>query len=191
MKKLALMLIAFLAISGTSCAGNKTNDAAPINNDTNDIAVVDSVAVPMGPVIRTLDKSIKGADILPAITKQYEGKVVLIDFWATWCGPCRAAMKTIDAIKPELAQKGCVFVYITGETSPLDSWEKLIKTIDGEHYRLTDAQWNELCSQLNVQSIPTYLLLNKDGSVAYSNQQRGGYPGNDVLQNVIEVALSK
>ncbi len=192
MKKLAIMLVAFMAISGTGCAGNKADNTTAIeNNSINDTVVVDSAAVPTGPVIKTLDKNIKGADILPAITKQYEGRVVLIDFWATWCGPCRAAMKTIDAIKPELAAKDCVFVYITGETSPLATWEGMIKNIDGDHYRLTDAQWGDLCTQLGIPGIPAYLLLNKDGSVAYSNLQQGGYPGNDILQNNIEVALTK
>ena len=130
-------------------------------------------------------------DILPAITKAYEGKVVLIDFWATWCGPCRAAMKTIDAIKPELEKKGVVFVYVTGETSPQATWDTMIKKISGDHYRLTNKQWSDLGSQLGMQGIPCYLMLNKDGSVAYSNVTEGGYPGNEIIQNNAEVALTK
>ena len=150
-----------------------------------------ATSLPPHHVVVTIDPNLKGVDILPAITKKYEGKVVLLDFWATWCGPCRAAMKKLDTIKEDLMKKGVVFVYITGETSPLKNWEPMIANIKGEHYRLTNSQWTDLCGLLNIPGIPAYMLLNKDGSVAYSNLSTGGYPGNDILQNNIEVALTK
>ena len=120
-----------------------------------------------------------------------EGKWVLIDFWATWCGPCRQAMKLIDEIKPELQKKGVVFGYLTGETSPLEKWEGMIATIEGDHYRITNKQWGALCSSLGLRGIPSYMILNKDGSTAYDNFKTGGYPGSEVLQNQAEVALTK
>ena len=42
-----------------------------------------------------------------------------------------------------------------------------------------------------MAGIPAYMLLNKDGSVAFSNITQGGYPGNSLLQNLIETALTK
>ena len=128
---------------------------------------------------------------LKQITERHAGHVVFIDLWATWCGPCRMAMKQVDAIKPALMEKGAAFVYITGESSRLEDWSRMIKEIDGDHYRLTNEQWQHLCQSLGVPGIPAYVLYNSDGTEAFSNLQQGGYPGNEIIQNAMEAALSQ
>ena len=77
-----------------------------------------------------------------SIISKFKGKVLLVvDFWATWCGPCRMANKMMVPMKEELKGKDIVYLYITGETSPLKTWENMIPDIHGEHFRLTDTQW--------------------------------------------------
>ena len=128
---------------------------------------------------------------LQAIEKEYAGSVTLIDVWATWCPPCRRAMTVIDSIKPGYIEKGVKFVYITGETSPEKNWNDMIPNIHGDHYRLTNAQWETLMREQGIPGIPVYKVINKDGSTAFSNFTMGGYPGNEVIKPILDEALKK
>lgn len=185
MKKTMMLLAAAFLILGTGCA--KKNEPATVPTTP---TVQETNANPEYRVM-TISPDLKGEAILEAIKANYKGKVALLDFWATWCPPCCAAMQTVDEIKPALMDKGAVFVYITGETSPESAWQKMIPNIHGDHYRLTKEQWGELCGLLGIPGIPAYMLIGKDGKTAWDNLSEGGYPGNDIVGNQIEVALTK
>lgn len=103
--------------------------------------------------------------VFEAIIAKYKGKVVFIDFWATWCGPCRSGMKKMKPLKEELKDKDIVFVYITNQTSPEKTYNNMIPNIKGEHYRVSKDEWNYLAQKFNISGIPHYTLVNKEGKV--------------------------
>ena len=180
MKKILFLMAAALVLASCSQANAKKESTATEQTETAKLAPVAT--------LKTLDSSIMGEDIVKAAVAEFEGKVVLVDFWATWCPPCRQAMKLIDEIKPELKEKGCVFVYLTGETSPIDMFNEMYPNIDGTHYRLTKAQWESMLNFYGARGIPFYLLIGKDGKVVTTST---GYPGNDIIKNQMEVELTK
>ena len=126
--------------------------------------------------------------ILTAILERYRGKAVFFDIWATWCGPCRAAHKTIQPLKEELKDEDVVFVYLTGTTSPVDKWSEMIKEISGEHYYLTNEQYQSVLSQYESQGVPTYLIFDRNGNFIYKSV---GYPGNETMKANLLKALGK
>lgn len=132
--------------------------------------------------IKNIDASLTGTDIFKTIVKDYKGKKVLVDFWATWCGPCRQAMQTILPVKEELWGK-VAFVYVTGETSPKALWNKMAPDIHGDHYYVTAAQWTTLLKQFGVEGIPAYVVVGEDNEVVTKHI---GYPGNDVILNELK-----
>ena len=103
--------------------------------------------------------------LFDAIIEKYKGKVVFIDFWATWCGPCRSGMERIKPLKEELKEKNIEFVYITNQSSPIDTWNMMIPDIKGEHYRVEQDEWNHFASKFNISGIPHYVLVDKNGLV--------------------------
>ena len=111
---------------------------------------------------------IPAEELFNAITTPYRGKVVFVDFWATWCGPCKAAMRASEPVKKDFAGKDIVFLYLAGENSPKGTWEQMIPDIKGEHYRMTDAQWTYICNKFGVQGVPSYMIIAKDGTPTHS-----------------------
>ena len=125
----------------------------------------------------------EAALIFDAIIKKYKGKVIYVDFWATWCGPCRMGIEQIKPLKEELADKDIVFVYITNPTSPQSTWSNMIPDIKGEHYRVSNDEWNFLTAMFNISGIPHYVLVGKTGEIIHPDF---GHYDNQMLKLELE-----
>lgn len=120
----------------------------------------------------------KATDIFRKMTDPHKGKFVLVDFWATTCGPCIYGIKHMQPLRdkykgsPDLA-----FVYITDTGgSPEESYNKFISENDmGDNlFRLPEDEYNYLRQLFKFNGIPRYVMLDRDGNVVDDN-----FPGHN------------
>ena len=124
--------------------------------------------------------------ILGTILDRYRGKAVLIDIWATWCGPCRAGHEAMAPLKEELKGRNVQFVYVTSPSSPPSTWQDMIQDIDGDHYYLTKEQYRHILNQYESEGIPTYAIYDTQGQQTYKHI---GYPNVGEIKTELEKAM--
>ncbi len=81
-----------------------------------------------------------------------------------------------------------VFLYLADESSPEETWKKMIKDIPGEHFRLNKKQEEYLNQQLEIDAFPTYLIVNPEGIVTYRFE---GFPGAEEMQRQLQRAKAR
>jgi cytochrome c-type biogenesis protein len=126
----------------------------------------------------------------------YKGKVVFLNFWATWCPPCKKEIPDIEELYQEynLNKDDVVFLGVTNpksEAYPNNQDEKkddIIAFLDDNGYTFPTVfdETGELLQNYNISAFPTTFMIDKEGNVA------GYVPGmmtKDIMQNVINQVL--
>ncbi|MES2328404.1 MAG: TlpA disulfide reductase family protein [Bacteroidota bacterium] len=111
-----------------------------------------------------LGKDLKG-DALRL--SQFKGKYVIIDFWGSWCVPCRESTPHLISLYNKYKEKGLEVIAIAQEYEPTDSaWREAIKK-DGTAiwYNILNDKIDPMTKKYAVQAYPTKVLINKDGKI--------------------------
>ncbi len=108
--------------------------------------------------------SVKSLDGRPVRLSDYRNRPVIVDFWATWCGPCRASMPHLNALNQRYASKGLAVIGMSvDETGPAP----VRRFADGLKLRFTIALANDevLDAYGPIRSIPTTIFINRKGQI--------------------------
>lgn len=116
---------------------------------------------------------------LDALINRFKGKVLYIDLWGTWCGPCRREFAFNKALKEKFASEEVEFVYIAVEfaRNPTKKWQEMVKFYDisGYHFLADQALEADLRKRYDRDgtiSFPSYILVGKSGNIITLHARR-------------------
>ncbi|MEM9882167.1 MAG: TlpA disulfide reductase family protein [Planctomycetota bacterium] len=117
-------------------------------------------------------------------TEAMEGKIVLIDFWATWCAPCIAAIPTKNAIHETYADQGVVVLGVCGSSFGQDRHDQILERFDVKYPSARDASL-ENADRFRVTWWPTYVIVDRHGIV------RGVGLAGEHLEDAVKLLLEE
>lgn len=105
------------------------------------------------------------------------GKVVFVDFWASWCAPCMSEMPASKKLRDEYRGKEVVFIYLAFNDKE-ENWKNALdraELSDLQHvYLVTNPRTSSFAEKLKLKTIPRYLIYDKDGRLVNADAPRPG-----------------
>ena len=139
-----------------------------------------------------LDSLIDGKEIFHKLISPYRGRVIYIDVWGTWCGPCQRELEHLPKLHEALKGLPVTYMYLANN-SPEELWKKAAKRFglegtDQVNLLLPKEQQNAVEQYLGVRGFPTYVLVAPDGTIVTNQAPRPSSPSDvrKAIQELVE-----
>ena len=150
-KKLRLLIFLFCFNIFSSIA--QTNEDIPLNN-----LVINEVPKGISPL---LFEDFLGNEIT---LKNYMGKLVVINFWATWCAPCKKEMPSLDILSQDRKFQNLKIFAVNMETPNTQKTKKFFSELNIKNLEIYFDKNLNFVKEFKLRGVPTTILINKDGN---------------------------
>ncbi len=144
------------ALLGASLCGALACDRAT-QADSRSPALADGVAAP--------DFTLDGRDGRPITLSAFKGKVVIVDFWASWCAPCKDAMPHLEALYREHEAAGLVIVGVNIDAERVDA-ERFLEQVKVSFPIAFDGEQGPVATRWEPPKMPSSYIIDRAGRVA-------------------------
>lgn len=129
----------------------------------------------------------KNKTTLEEVLLQNKGNVIYVDFWASWCGPCRAAFPASRELHKKYPE--VVFLYLSTDAN-FEAWKKAnaFEQLESNSYLILNNKTSEYLLSLKIDFIPRYLIIDAQGVLVNANAPR---PNSDTIESELKKQLNK
>lgn len=119
----------------------------------------------------------------------FKGKVVLVDVWATWCGPCKQEIPHLKKMEEEMRGTDVVFMSVSvDEEKDHQKWKDFIAKEELKGVQLFAAGWSAIAKNYDIKGIPRFMVFDKQGNIVTIDAPR---PSGKELKLLLESELKK
>lgn len=133
--------------------------------------------------------SLATAELSGGAVPETQGRVVLVDFWASWCAPCKASFPAFAKIHADYAAKGLLIVAVSVDEKAA-AFASFVKKFQPPFATLHDAK-QKLVNEVKVPTMPTSYLIGRDGRVRFVHSGFHGSATEHELREQIDALLAE
>ena len=115
----------------------------------------------------------------------FKGNLVYVDVWATWCGPCKAEIPSLQKLEADYHGKDIIFMSVSVDTDK-EAWEKMVAEKELGGVQLWADGWSKITKDYAIFGIPRFMLFDANGNVISTDAPR---PSSEDIRELLDVNL--